>query len=315
MIIYANPTGVTMPEFVRLLHLLAILSLTWTLSACSGASSAPSSGDGETALAEQLTTRDCPRQVKLLGFKKTNGWEEKELSGYAIDFASEIEVLKNAPSIKYCYNGDVGFFDVSAHRQLKRGDRVNIIGTMLFKKTEKGWKVAAIRIDESPKGTKVMNSAADKKPGDEQATSPTSSTATDRKRAPDVRDILSELMLAARQCQSTISEVYNSGAYAPGPNKWGCESTQTSKYIASVATDAAGRVTVTSSDDANLPADAQRRTITFAPTTTSGTELTAWAPKTLVGGFKCAPGTMPAKYVKDSCGFIPTPPPQVGVTK
>ena len=137
----------------------------------------------------------------------------------------------------------------------------------------------------------------------------------DRKRVPAVRDILSELILAASQCQSVISDLYRSGNGAPRPNKWGCESTDTSKYVASVATDAVGRVTVTASSDANLPADAQRRTIKFSPINKSGAELRAWAPKTRVSGFKCSPGTMPAKYLGDICGFIPAPPAQTGGTQ
>ena len=59
---------------------------------------------------------------------------------------------------------------------------------------------------------------------------------------------VSEVVLAASACRTTISEVYQSASSgaAPGANGWGCESAaQTSKYVASVATDADGKVTVT----------------------------------------------------------------------
>ena len=113
---------------------------------------------------------------------------------------------------------------------------------------------------------------------------------------------VSEIILAASACRTAVSDVYQTGSTAPGAGNWGCENTsQTSKYVASIATDAAGKVTVTSSTDAGLPAAAQGMTVTLAPTDATGTELTAWAANTVVGGFKCAPGTMPAKYLPGSC--------------
>src|SRR5438046_10520761 len=59
---------------------------------------------------------------------------------------------------------------------------------------------------------------------------------------------LSEVVLAASACRTTISEVYQTGSLTQvAANAWGCESTstQTSKYVSSVTTDAAGQITVT----------------------------------------------------------------------
>src|SRR4051794_14259422 len=58
---------------------------------------------------------------------------------------------------------------------------------------------------------------------------------------------VSELILAASACRTTITEVYQSGSQTTvSANAWGCESTSsTSKYVASVQTDANGVVTVT----------------------------------------------------------------------
>jgi type IV pilus assembly protein PilA len=118
-----------------------------------------------------------------------------------------------------------------------------------------------------------------------------------------VKAKVSEIVLAASQCRTAVAEVYQTGgASAPAANGWGCESaSQTTKYVASVQTDAAGKITVTSSTDGGLPADAQGKTITLTPTTPAGADITVYAPNTTVGGFRCAPGDMPGKYLPGSC--------------
>src|SRR5690349_17591665 len=62
------------------------------------------------------------------------------------------------------------------------------------------------------------------------------------------RSKVSEVVLAASGCRTTITEVYQSATSgaAIGAGGWGCESsTPTSKYVASVATSNDGKVTVT----------------------------------------------------------------------
>jgi type IV pilus assembly protein PilA len=65
-----------------------------------------------------------------------------------------------------------------------------------------------------------------------------------------VRAKMSEVILAASACRTSITEVYQSGTSAPGVNNWGCEVTAAtggaSKYVATVATDGDGKVLVTS---------------------------------------------------------------------
>ena len=113
---------------------------------------------------------------------------------------------------------------------------------------------------------------------------------------------VSEVILAASTCRTAVSDVYQTGTTAPVGGDFGCESsTQTSKFVASIATNAAGQITVTASSDPGLPAAVQGTTITLTPTDSSGTALTAWAANTVVGGFLCKPGTMPAKYLPGSC--------------
>jgi type IV pilus assembly protein PilA len=115
---------------------------------------------------------------------------------------------------------------------------------------------------------------------------------------------LSEVVLAASACRTTISEVYQTGSLTTvSANDWGCESTTaTSKYVASIATDGAGKITVTAQGfgDANIDA----KTLELTPTTAAGVAITTYTQGTVVGGWKCGPGTtnpILAKYLPGSC--------------
>jgi type IV pilus assembly protein PilA len=114
---------------------------------------------------------------------------------------------------------------------------------------------------------------------------------------------VSEGILATSQCRTAVSEVYQTApaGTAPGANGWGCESaSQSSKYVASVATDADGVITVTLSGAGDLGA-AAGKTITLTPQTAAGANLAVASIPTQVGGFKCQPGTLLAKYLPGSC--------------
>ena len=64
-----------------------------------------------------------------------------------------------------------------------------------------------------------------------------------------IRAKASEVVLAASACRTSITEVVQSSTALPDANEWGCESsTSTSKYVASIVTDATGLVTVTSQE-------------------------------------------------------------------
>jgi type IV pilus assembly protein PilA len=58
---------------------------------------------------------------------------------------------------------------------------------------------------------------------------------------------VSEIVLAASSCRTTISEVFQSSTGSlPAAGAWGCESsTATSKFVAKIETSAVGRITVT----------------------------------------------------------------------
>ena len=62
-----------------------------------------------------------------------------------------------------------------------------------------------------------------------------------------IRAKMSEVILAASSCRTTITETYQSASTAPGGGNWGCETSGTSsQYVSSVSTDANGKITVTS---------------------------------------------------------------------
>jgi type IV pilus assembly protein PilA len=119
---------------------------------------------------------------------------------------------------------------------------------------------------------------------------------------------LSEVVLAASGCRTSITEVFQSATTLPASNAWGCESsTPTSKYVALVETDGVGavRVTVgTGIDTTNIDG----KFITLIPTNSSGgavavgTQPYAW----VCGNQGAVAGstfvtTVPPKYLPGSC--------------
>ena len=115
---------------------------------------------------------------------------------------------------------------------------------------------------------------------------------------------LSEVVLAASACRTTISEVYQTGSLTTvAANAWGCENTtQSSKYVKSVATDAVGKITVTATGFGDSAID--DKTIDLTPTDATGTAITTYAQGVVVGGWKCGPGAtsgITAKFLPGSC--------------
>ena len=116
---------------------------------------------------------------------------------------------------------------------------------------------------------------------------------------------LSEVVLAASQCRTTITEVYQSGGVTTmSANAWGCESTATqlSKYVGSVTTTDVGVITVTATGFGDSLIDG--KSITLSPTNGSGTVLTTFTPGTVIGGWTCGPAATSgilAKYLPGSC--------------
>jgi type IV pilus assembly protein PilA len=127
---------------------------------------------------------------------------------------------------------------------------------------------------------------------------------------------VSEAILAASQCRTTISEVFQTGnaSAAPGANGWGCEASsgQQSKYVATITTSAGdaadgGVITVTLSGASDL-SDAANKKIVLKPV--SNATGTAMVTPGSIGGstvfaFLCGPAAgaeaLPSKYLPGSC--------------
>ena len=113
---------------------------------------------------------------------------------------------------------------------------------------------------------------------------------------------MSEVILAASACRTSITEIYQttSGASLPAAGGWGCESSvSTSKYVAKIETNATGAVQVTS-QAIGTGADGK---VVLQPTVTgTGTERK-------ISGWDCGPaltGGVDAKMLPGSCRAIVT---------
>ncbi|MDZ4124206.1 MAG: pilin [Hydrogenophaga sp.] len=120
---------------------------------------------------------------------------------------------------------------------------------------------------------------------------------------------LSEVILAASACRTSITESFqtNSAASLPTAGNWGCESsTSTSKYVTSVATDDNGGIIVTAQNLGDTEIDG--RTVSLVPTAAGGAAITTSAPlsqwicgnRAVVNG-GTAVSTVPAKFLPGSC--------------
>ena len=124
---------------------------------------------------------------------------------------------------------------------------------------------------------------------------------------------MSEVVLAASACRTSITEVYQSGnaSNPPGVNGWGCESgagtsnpSVTSKYVQAVTTNTDGAITVTAQGFNDTQIDTHQ--VTLAPLSASNTLATFSAN---VGqalfGWRCGSTTdgttIPPKFLPGSC--------------
>jgi len=115
---------------------------------------------------------------------------------------------------------------------------------------------------------------------------------------------LSEVVLAASACRTTISEVYQTGTLsAVAADNWGCESaSQTSKYVLSVHTDTNGVVTVMATGVGDALID--NKSITLTPTDPAGAAMTYTGVSQQVGSWKCGPAAVNGiapKFLPGSC--------------
>jgi len=124
---------------------------------------------------------------------------------------------------------------------------------------------------------------------------------------------MSEVILASSACRTSITEVYQtlSSASMPAANGWGCEaSTQSSKYVALVATDTKGAIQVTATGFGDSTIDG--KFVTLIPTglnnaainttATPAVPLAQWVcGNTAAVGGSALVTTVPSKFLPGSC--------------
>ncbi len=114
---------------------------------------------------------------------------------------------------------------------------------------------------------------------------------------------MSEVILAASGCRTTITEVYQSAtaSTAPAAGNWGCESASTtSKYVAAIATNANGavKVTATGFGDPNI----DNKSVYLEPRNAAGAALVASTDiPTQVNQWACGTSTADVSILK----FLP----------
>ena len=124
-----------------------------------------------------------------------------------------------------------------------------------------------------------------------------------------IRAKMSEVILAASGCRTSVSEVYQSGtSVAAVANGWGCEITTTgtggTKYVATIVTSKDGLVTVTTTGFGNTNIDG--KLVTLAPLSAAATLAVGTSAGTVtLYGWRCGAtvdGTnVPSKYLPGSC--------------
>ncbi|TNE95483.1 MAG: prepilin-type N-terminal cleavage/methylation domain-containing protein [Gammaproteobacteria bacterium] len=118
-----------------------------------------------------------------------------------------------------------------------------------------------------------------------------------------IKSKVSEGLLAASQCRTTVAEVYqsaNAGDPSPGVDGWGCNENvvNPTQYVSSISTSIDGMITVTV---ANIDPAVDGTTLTLTPQNNAGVNLTTAVFPAQVAGFECDPLTMNPQYLPGSC--------------
>ena len=125
-----------------------------------------------------------------------------------------------------------------------------------------------------------------------------------------VRAKMSEVILAASACRTSITEVYQTGGTPPAADSWGCENTTggSSKYVNKINTDTNGKVIVTIAT--GIKTDVDGKVVTLVPMIGANPAL-ATNPSaggnmgTGPNGWRCGSTgdgtTLPLKYLPGSC--------------
>jgi type IV pilus assembly protein PilA len=115
---------------------------------------------------------------------------------------------------------------------------------------------------------------------------------------------VSEVVLAASSCRTSITETVQSATGTALPTTWGCEaSTASSKYVATIAVGSTGVVTVTAATDTSL-GGASGKAITLTPYRTDTATLATTDVGVSIFKWVCGPAAtngVPAQFLPGSC--------------
>ena len=115
---------------------------------------------------------------------------------------------------------------------------------------------------------------------------------------------ISEVVLAASACRTTVTEVVQTTTGSTLPTgSWGCESTNPSKYVASVAVDQNGVITVTTANEPTL-GEAAAKALTLIPYVDATTKIANTDVGKSVHHWVCGDTTgttIPQKLLPGSC--------------
>ena len=115
---------------------------------------------------------------------------------------------------------------------------------------------------------------------------------------------MSEVILAASSCRTTITEVIQTSTSStlPAADSWGCEQSNSSKYVAKVETGTDGKVTVTAQGFGDTAIDGKK--VTLVPLI-AGAAVQASDIGKAVSSWRCGSsgdGTdLPQKFLPGSC--------------
>jgi type IV pilus assembly protein PilA len=115
-----------------------------------------------------------------------------------------------------------------------------------------------------------------------------------------VRAKMSEVILAMSACRTSVTEVYQTGGTPPLANSWGCEGVS-SKYVASVTTDADGRIFAIVAN--GIKSDVDGKMVTLIPMVGANPADTATDMGKGVNGWRCGGTgtTLAVNYLPGSC--------------
>jgi type IV pilus assembly protein PilA len=120
-----------------------------------------------------------------------------------------------------------------------------------------------------------------------------------------VKAKVSEVVLAASGCRTSVTEVIQTTTSSTLPTVWGCEvaSGSGSKYVTSVAVDSAGLITVTANENALTALTSSTNKLELQPYSSNTAPIVNGDAGKTVYKWVCGGGntSIPAKYLPGSC--------------